>query len=866
MLKIFETLLIGWTSLARRGGWLTAIAVVGLAVFATWYALSKDENGERRLRVNTDTSAMIDETLPFQVRARELREAFPDIKTDVAVVIRAPTLDETEAVVAALRSRALADKEFFDDAFAPSADPFFRANGLLFLSTAELESTLNAMSRASSLIETLVKAPTAGQMFATLADNDELAEDSDLGADTLTRIYGELAEVVEASADGKSRPFSWLGAISDEPAPAGGHQRMVYVTPKLDYSRLQPAKPAITELRADIADIEKAFDGRVETYITGDPALRADELSAVATGIEISFLISFLSVGLLLLICFRSAFLTIITLISLVLTIMLTAGFAAATIGQLNLVSVAFTVLLVGLGIDYAVHLLLHYQENRSAGMPLADAMKNAVREVGPGLVLACFTTALGFFAFIPTAFDGIAQLGVIAGVGVVIALLVSLTFTPAMLGAVANGKAIKPQKEKKRNVRPLGGWAAPVAVLTVLIGVASVFLLQQARFDADPMALRDPKSESVVGFNLLFNDANTIPYRLTRLVDSEEEAAATAATAKELETVRSARTLLNFIPEEQDDKLELISFASGSLVFALDAEEDLSNAPSAADGANRLIDRLEAAYADGTPQRRLANALRSALEKDASLAKVEANVFAHWPALIERLRDQMNADYVDRDSLPESVRKRYLSEDGKWRVDILPAGDARDLKTLKTFVRSVEAVFPDIAGGAVQTQKAGEIVAGAMLQASSIALGVIAVFLWLLLRRFSDMLLILFPLALAASLTTATGVLLNIPFNYANVIVLPMLLGIGVDSGIHLVMRERHRQAGDEAHGAATRRAVLFSALTTVASFGSLMLSSHRGTASMGELLAIAIGYTLLCTLVVLPVAFRFMAGRQRA
>lgn len=865
MLKFFETLLIGWTDSARRGGWLTAIAIFALAGAAIFYALSRDADGERRLRVNTDTSTMIDGTLPFQVRARELREAFPDIKTDIAVVIRAPTLDEADAFAAELRSRTLEKKDFFDDAFAPAAEPFFRANGLLYLATDELESNLNDLTRAASLIETLVKAPTAGQMFATLAENDELAEKSELGGDTLTRIYAELAKVVSASVQGQTEPFSWLGALSDEPAPEGGHQRMVYVTPKLDFSRLQPAKPAITELRAEIVDIRKKFDGRVETYITGDPALRADELAAVATGIELSFLISFLSVGLLLLICFRSVFLTIVTLSSLVLSIMITAGFAAATIGELNLVSVAFTVLLVGLGIDYAIHLLLHYQERRRDGLPLADALKGAVHEVGPGLVLACFTTALGFFAFVPTAFDGIAQLGVIAGFGVVIALFVSLTFTPAMLGAFSNGKIGKTRVRRKSESKLLGGFQTPIAALTVLIGIGALFLLPKARFDADPMALRDPNSQSVVGFNLLFNDANTIPYRLTRLVNSEEDALATATKAKELKTVRSARTLLNFVPEDQDDKLELISFAAGSLVFALGAEEDKSAAPSATDGAASLIGRLEGAYAEGTPQRRLAAALQSALAKDPSLAKVEANIFAYWPALIERLRDQMNADYVDRDMLPENLRKRYKSDGGKWRVDILPAGDPRDPKTLKTFVDSVETAFPDIAGGAVQTQKAGEIISAAMLQASAIALGVIAIFLWILLRRLGDVLLILFPLALAAALTTAAGVLFNIPFNYANVIVLPLLMGIGVDSAIHLVMRERQTFAGEDRHGGATPAAVLFSALTTVASFGSLMLSSHRGTASMGELLAIAIGFTLLCTLIVLPVAFRFTNERRK-
>lgn len=844
MLNAMTSWLTALTGACRRAGWPLLILFAAATAAAGWYAAT-------RLKVNTDTSAMIDETLDFQVRARDLREAFPEIKTDVAVVLRAPTMDEADAFASALAERVGAKPEFFTSVFAPSADPFFRANGLLYLDTNELETRLTQMSKASGLIETLVKAPTAGRLFMTLAENDELAERSELGRETLGSIYAELAGVIEAEGRGDVRPFSWMGAV------AGGRgeavTRTVQISPRLDYTRLQPAKPALQSLRAEI-DALKVDNPRVEAFITGDPALRADELSSVATGIEVSFLISFVSVGALLLICFRSLALAMTTLAALVISIVLTAAFAAAFIGELNLVSVAFTVLMVGLGIDYAVHLLLHVQERRAEGLDPPAALAAATRDVGGGLVLACVTTALGFLAFVPTDFQGIAQLGLIAGAGVIVALIVSLTFIPAAIG-VTGVKAAPPAK-KRQGSDPFAHAKTGVGVATVLLGLASVLLLPQARFDADPMSLRDPKSPSVQGFNLLTDDAETTPYRVTRLVASEAEAIETAEKARALESVRSVRTLLNFIPEDQDEKLDLISYSAGALAFALDAAEDRTSAPSAEDGARRLKARLEAAYDDTSPARRLAVALGGALDSPARFAAIEDAVFAHWPQLIARLRDQLTADYVDLETLPENIRRRYLSEDGQWRVDILPAADLRDPKALAAFVASVETAFPDIAGGAVQSLKSGETVARAMIEASLIALGVITLFLILLLRRIDDVLLMLFPLALATSLTIAAGVVFNIPFNYANVIVLPLLLGIGVDSGIHLVMRDRQ----GEGDNAATRRAVFYAALTTIASFGSLTLSNHRGTASMGELLSIAIGFTLLCTLIVLPVALRLV------
>ena len=183
---------------------------------------------------------------------------------------------------------------------------------------------------------------------------------------------------------------------------------------------------------------------------------------------------------------------------------------------------------------------------------------------------------------------------------------------------------------------------------------------------------------------------------------------------------------------------------------------------------------------------------MKDAQASSTTSSLLQENIFSFWPPLVDLLRTQMSPDYVDYDALPSALRDRYLTSDKRWRVDILPNADLRDPRALDKFVDEVEALYPDLTGGAYQSKKAGETISNAMLQATSIALGVIAVFLWLLVRRIQMVLLMLLPLVLAAVLTSATGVLLEIPFNYANVIVLPLLIGIGVDSSIHLVMRPR--------------------------------------------------------------------------
>jgi hopanoid biosynthesis associated RND transporter like protein HpnN len=747
----------------------------------------------------------------------------------------------------------------------PAQEAFFADNGLLYLSEADLESRLTQLSKAASLIETLIQSPTVGTLFTTLADNDALAEQSDLGQDTLQALYSEIADVVDAALKDEDKPFSWMGALDEDTRETAVHTRLLYASPVLDYSRLQPAKAGIEALRVKIATLDEKYAGRVDTYITGDPALRVEELEAVTTGIGLSMALSLILVTILLLLCYRSAAMTGLTVLSLVVTLVLTSAFAAATVGELNLVSVAFTVLLVGLGLDFAIHLLLHVQERRVAGQDNQAALKGALHEVGPALALAAPTTALAFLSFVPTKFDGIAQLGVIAGAGVIIAFFVSVTFLPAALARLPLSK----RKERSGVVRGVFGVlskvSGPIAFATVLCGVFALFLMPQVRFDADQMSLRNPNAPSVEGFNLLFDDDQTIPYRLTRLVSSEDAARETAQQAGALETVAATRSLPDFVPENQDEKLELIDFAAGTLVFAFDAQPNSVDGPPAVDGIDKLKTRLREVYAEG-PGARLAKLLDAVEARDdpALTARVEENIFRYWPALTERLAAQLNADYVDLDVLPTSLRERYLSANGQWRVDIMPKDDVRDHKALGAFVDNVESVFDDLSGGAAQSQKAGDIISGAMLQATGIAFLIVATMLIIFIGRIRLVAMVLLPLALAAVLTAATGVLLDIPFNYANVIVLPLLIGIGVDSGIHLVLRHDQVEAGEDVYGTSTPRAVLFSALTTVASFGSLTLSPHRGTASMGELLSIAIAFTLICTLVVLPAAFDYAEKRM--
>jgi uncharacterized protein len=384
-------------------------------------------------------------------------------------------------------------------------------------------------------------------------------------------------------------------------------------------------------------------------------------------------------------------------------------------------------------------------------------------------------------------------------------------------------------------------------------LGVASLAIAAFARFDADPMALRDPGSASVKAFDRLFDDPDTAPYRLSVLTDGPVEAARLASQLEPLAEVDEVISLADFVPSDQDDKLLLIEYAAIGLdlAFADGQARDIE-----ADALARLMVELETRAGPGAE--RLAAALadfRGRAQQDPGLAgALEADLLAYWPHELQRLKGQLLAAHVSPDDIPQAIRARYEWGDGAQRLEIVPTGDTRNPAQRRAFVNAVLDVAPQATGPARNVQAAGETIRWAMIQAILAAIAAVSVLLWFVLRDVRLIAIILTPLLLAASLTVATGVIFNLPFNFANVIVLPLLVGVGIDSGIHLALKARRTKNSLAVYRSPTPRAVLLSGLTTIASFGSLSFSPHQGTASMGALLTIAIGWTLVCTIFVLP------------
>ena len=838
-----------------------AVLILALAVtLAAGYAAAT------RIGIDTDTTDMLSEDLAFRQNDAAVRAAFPQLTDVLSVVVEAGTPDAAGDAAARLARDLAGRPKTFRSVFYAEGEPLFRRNGLLYLELPALQALADRLARAQPLLASL----SQDMSLRGLAEVMDQALTTDLApaeqrflTPILERMADSAADVASAQAEGRpARPIAWSQILDGgEPAPED-LRRFIVVQPVLDYGTLEPAAHAIDAVRARAAALRLDARAGVRVRLTGSPVLLQDELHSVQSGLGLAGLASFSLVSLILAFGIWRARLIFPVLATLVMGLIWTAGFAALSVGALNLISVAFAVLFIGLSVDFGIHFALRYQEAaRDSGGSPAAALQAAARAIGGPLALAALAAAIGFFAFFPTSYRGLSELGLISGTGMFIALAANLTVLPALLSLwpLAPGRQAAPRASAGLGIRLRDRiLSRPRAILglAAILALGAAATLPQVRFDDDPFNLRDPEADSMATLIDLMDDSRVQPYSADVLAPDLARAEALAAELERLPEVAAAVTLADYVPNDQVAKLGVIEDMS----FFLGPVFQQPNATSPPDFAGRqaalrsLRANLAAAPGDlAAPAGRLAAALDSVPQDTAGLAALEAAWLGGLRARLDDLALALEAGPVGIEDLPEALRARMLAPDGRARIEIQPAQDLRDAEARRRFVAAVEAVAPNVSGAPVTITEAGRAVVRAFLEAAVLALAAIGVLLLLVLRSWRDSALVLAPLLLAALLTLAATVVLGVPFNFANVIALPLLFGLGVAGGIHVVSRAR-AEGAERLSGTSTPRAVLLSALTTIASFGALALSAHRGTASMGILLTMAIGLSLLTTLVVLP------------
>jgi hopanoid biosynthesis associated RND transporter like protein HpnN len=839
---------------------VTAVAVLVTALLVVYVAGA--------LRLDTNPDRLLDPNLPYLKTERALNEAFPQMADSIVVVLDGPSAARSEAAARRLISRFKSETKLISSVYAPAESEFFARNGLLYLERPELEALTERLSEAAPYLGALAQDTSLRGLFSIIARS----LDEDIPAaqrEQLAKMLGTIADTVEAQADGRPQQIAWRDALmGNMGGSAGGARRFIVVQPRFDFARFNYAQDALQAVRR-LVTAEREADPTVRIRLTGEVPMDADELESVEKEMTFATLLSLGLVLVLLVIALRSAAIVFGVVVTLVVGLVWTAAFAAFAVGSLNLISASFAVLFIGFGVDFGIQFGLRYREEAAEDSDRNAALARTATGVGPALTLAAATAAVGFFSFTPTSYRGLAELGIIAGASMFFGLLANLTVLPALIKllphktrplARTSGTLTRTRSLLERRWRVVLYCAAGAAA-------ASALVAPYARFDFNPLNMKDPTTESVAAFIELLRDPGTSPYTIEVLAANVTEAQNVAAKLQKLPVVDKTVTLASFVPEAQQEKLA--SIQDMGVVLAPLMVAGASGVPPAgtADEARAytmLREKLMKAGAQRPedPSARTMLRLASALERlqampgwpEKTVPELRQRIVSDLPQQLGDLQRLLQPAAVTVAEVPPDVAARYVAPDGRARIEVFPKEDLTNNDALRRFVREVQAVVPQATGAPVALLEGGDAVVRACMQAAALALAGSFLLLALVLRGVRDVIFVLLPMVLAALLTTAMSVIVDLPFNLANVIALPLLVTMTVAYGIYLVMRERAQKELAELLESSTPRAVLFSALTTAVAFGSMAFSAHRGMSSMGLLLAISLLFALLSTLIVLP------------
>ncbi len=886
MIKQFSSLLLlKWVSFVRSAAVAVLVAVFALAFFAMRYTVDN-------LSMNTDTEDMLSEELVWRKLDQEYEKRFPQYDNNILIVVEAATPDQAGDAAALLYERLQPEQALFEFVYYPNALSVFRESGLLYLDTTELQDLSDSLAEVQPFLAKLARDPSLRGLFGVLAEALDARED---GEDIdLNPILTHINAAIEALQDNRPFRMSWQELMSgdnpgDAGAPGAGAEKATYrefivLQPKLDYAGFFPATPAIEKIHRLYEDLDLATSPGAQIRLTGATVLAHEEMLSVMKGTKTAIVLALALVTVIMLVGLGSARLALVTMISLVTGLLFTAAFATLTVGELNLISVAFAVLYIGLGVDFAIHYCLRYREHLIDGADRRRALEQTSVNVGGSLFLCAVSTAIGFFAFIPTDYTGVAELGWISGFGMFISFAVTLTVIPALLSLLP----VKPGPERPaRGCRLIDLHPGKILGGASLLALASAMLLSGIRFDHNTLNLHDQDGAALTTFRQLLADNDLTPWTGITIADDAAQADSYRDQFARSELVDKVVSIADFIPGDQDEKLHIIdemSLLLGDLSVAAQPDTE-TQSPAArlaalhafqeklqADGTDdpvmaRLRGNLSGLLADLDPSlsipflRKQDSTVRdSRVRGDGAdgaekLAQLEQSLLASLPRRLEALNASLNADYISLENLPAELKQLWLSADGRQRIEIYPKQDMQDNAALRQFVREIQSITPQATGSPVNNLEASDAVAAAFKQAFLYAFIAITLMLYVLLTRKRDVFLVLIPLLMAAALTGGISVLAGLPLNFANVIALPLLLGIGVDSGIHIIHRFRtDLPDGKSILATSSARAVVVSSLTTMGGVGNLALSPHAGTASMGMLLTLGIGVTLACMLIVLP------------
>lgn len=844
----------------------------------------------------TDRAALVDENERFAALARDFQKEFPT-NEDLIVVISGGSAAQRENFSDQLSARLEARPELYSDIFTKVELPFLRHQALLYLEVDDLEKLLDSLRKAQGMVSALAGQQGVGELLAqTTRDLEQMLP-------VLNEILGQLLKSLQtrgryayvspwekaffasepSDEENRGDMLREAGRIAFYNTLAGGRIHLLLARPNLE-----KLGESIACLRKEVKRLTPAFP-ELDIGITGELVLDEDEMLSSTQDSARATLWSLVLVVLLFAVSFHRPWRPAMALVALILAVGWTLGFTTLAIGHLNLLTVTFATMLVGLGVDFGVHFIYGYEEERARGKEPLEAMTGTMRHAGVENFTGALTTAIAFWAICFTDFRGVAELGLIAGTGVMFCFLTMASVLPAQIFLQERRMQIPVQE-------PRPGWAWLLATLEesmlarsrwVLLACAAFTLwclanAPQVHFDYNLLNLQSKSLQSVrTELKLLSADQHGVLFAVS-LASNLEEAEALSARFSELSSVVKVESVVPLVPKDYAAKAPLLQEVAQVMkgVPLPDPTEAASSGTGKgllkmADGFMTLEQSFREAYPrllrSSDPQVRanarrfqqLLDTLFDTLKKmgpgpiSDGVTTFQTNLYEDLRELLQFLKDQQAGRPITLDDLPKPIKLRSLGKSGKILLRVYPKGNPWEREALERFVSQVQSVDPDVIGTPIMIYYHTEALKRAFEDSGKYAFIAICVILVLHFRNLKNTLLALMPKVVGVIWMLGLMAHYQVQFNPANFMALPLILGIGLIFGVHVVHRLLdHPQEGIFGHS--TGPAIALSAATTIAGFGTLMMAHHQGIASLGFLMTVGVGANLITSLVLLPAFMR--------
>ena len=779
--------------------------------------------------------------------------------------------------------------------YRPFLQEFSRANNLASLFSVVNRQFLNAGREENAETTAMIKALPALERIITQA-SDSLRRQGAPPTPGLTALFG-------GGADAESKIY-----ITFPRAP-----NIYLATVRARTEELN--EPAVLRLRELVAETQLEVGG-LNIGVTGEPILEIDEMAQSTADTTKATVISLVLVALIFIFGYHETGRPIKANIALVIGLGYTMAFTTAVVGHLNILTVTFAPILVGIAIDYGVHLISRYEEEIRQGRSNDHALRKALINTGMGVVTGALTTAGAFLAMGATDFRGIQEMGIICGGGLIICLIPMMTMLPVML---LRGRqnvidhTLGAKLDRREMIENL--WLSRprrVIAITAAICVAALIPARKVYFDYNLLEMQSKGLASVIFGDKLINSANKSVLFGAIVADSLEDAVKLEARLTNLATVASVDlagidNMANYLTEDQSGKLALVGQIKRDVAGIEFAPEDrspanirdLSQALFAFYGyvsaALSEVTREEKALRAALPPGQEAGMTNAATAQVASLAELRQQLrslrnsigtlnqqlrimptnqtapklAAFQQALFRDIRDtfttlrtQDDRGRLSVEDLPGAIRKRFIGTSGKYLVQVYPKQNVWQREPQRDFVADLRSVDPNVTGTPVQLFEYTTLLKTSYQQTALWALLAISILVWLHFRSVACVLLSLLPVSLGLLWMIGFMGIFEVPFNPANIMTLPLIIGIGVTNGIHILNRFSE-EAKPSLLARSTGKAVLISGLTTIAGFGSLMVAQHRGISSLGFVMAIGTATCMLAGVTVLPAILNLLSER---